>query len=649
MCGIAGALRLAAEGTAGAAPGALTELGAAMADELVHRGPDAGGVWTDEPAGLVLAHRRLSIIELSAAGAQPMRSACGRFTLVFNGEIYNHLELRRALGADPYRVRSDTETLVAACAQWGLRATLERASGMFALALWDAQERVLELARDRLGEKPLVYAQLAGDLAFASQTRALRRHPAWRGGLDRESLALYLRYGYLPDPCSIHAGVQQLPPGHMLRVAGGVIGAPQAWWRLATVVATGAQQPFTGGEEDATTELGRRLEQVVAEQLVADVPLGALLSGGIDSRLVVGVMSRLSGRPVRTFTIASPDDPRYDESTQAAAIARHLGASHTQLCITPAQALAVVGELSTVYDEPFADPAAVPTLLLARMVRAHVTVAMSGDGGDELLAGYHRHVVLPHLFSRVGWIPRAVRRLAGGVLSAVPSACYDGAYRLLRGGGIRLLGDKVHKLARALGAGDVADLHRRVTSVWERPAQLLGAGAEASAWADRECAAMPPQPLLERMLARDQLGFLPADGMVKVDRAAMAVGLEVRLPLCDHRLMEFAWRLPGTLKVRAGRGKLLLRKLSERYVPPELGTGGKVGFGVPLDAWLRGPLREWAEELLSERRLAADGLLDPAPIRAAWHAHLAGWRDRFYPLWTVLMLQLWRERWTGAR
>ena len=454
-----------------------------------------------------------------------------------------------------------------------------------------------------------------------------------------------------PDPCSIHAGLTVLPPGHLLRVTAGGAGEPEAWWRLATVVAAAAHQPFTGGEDAAADELGRRLEQVVAEQLVADVPLGALLSGGIDSRLVVGMMSRISGRPVDTFTIASPGDSRYDESAQAAAIARHLGARHTVLAASPEQALAVVGDLATVYDEPFADPAGLPTLLLARLVRAHVTVAMSRDGGDELLAGYHRHIVLPRVFARTRWLPGGVRRLAGAALGAVPSSWYDGAYRCARGGGgIRLVGDKVHKLARALGGRDAAEVHRRVTSVWERPALLLGEGAEAPAWADRECAAMPALPMLERLLARDQLGFLPADAMVKVDRAAMSAGLKVRLPLCDHRLVEFSRRLPGSMKVRAGQGKLLLRRLAERYVPPALGSGGKVGFGVPLDAWLRGPLRAWAEELLSESRLAQDGLLRPAPIRRAWREHLAGWRDRFYPLWAILMLQAWRQRWQrGAR
>ncbi len=648
MCGIAGVLRGEASGPA-AAP--LASLGAHMADELVHRGPDAGGVWTDEHAGIVLAHRRLSIIDLSAAGAQPMHSSCGRYTLVFNGEIYNHRDLRRELAGHAFRGHSDTETLVAAFAQWGFRRTLERASGMFALALWDARERELLLARDRLGEKPLTYGWLAGDFAFASQTRALRRHPGWRGDLDRSALALYLRYGYLPDPCSIHAGLLVLPPGHLLRVGASGAGEPEPWWRLATVAAAAAGQPFAGGEDAATDELGRLLEQVVGEQLVADVPLGALLSGGIDSRLVVGVMSRIAGRPVDTFTIGSPGDDRYDESAQALAIARHLGCRHTALTASPEQALAVVGDLATVYDEPFADPAGLPTLLLARLVRSHVTVAMSGDGGDELLAGYHRHVVLPRVFRRARWLPGGVRRLAGTALTAVPSSWYDGAYRLAGGGGgIRLFGDKMHKLARALGGRDAADVHRRVTSVWDRPALLLGAGAEAQAWADGECAAMPAQPLLERMLARDQLGFLPADAMVKVDRAAMAAGLEVRLPLCDHRLVEFSWQLPGAMKVRAGQGKLLLRRLSERYVPPGLGSGGKVGFGVPLDAWLRGPLREWAEELLSSERLAQDGLLDPVPIRRAWREHCSGWRDRFYPLWTILMLQAWRERWQqGAR
>jgi len=670
MCGIAGVLESEPSGDRRRLHGVLE----AMAASLVHRGPDAGGVWADAQAGIGLAHRRLAIVDLSPAGAQPMRSASGRFHIVFNGEIYNFQlladELRR--GGAVFRGHSDTEVLLAAVERWGVRGALDRASGMFAFALWDSVERVLHLARDRLGEKPLYYGMLGSNLVFGSELKALRTHPAWRGGVDRRALTLLLRYGYVPAPYSIHDAVYKLPPGTLLSVpaarlarltlrpepgaAAGDELRPQVYWSARQVAEAGLAQPWRDRPEAAVDALDDLLRGVVRQQMISDVPLGAFLSGGIDSSTVVALMQAESALPVRTFTIGFGERD-YDEAGHAKAVARHLGTDHSELYVSPEQALALIPRLPTLYDEPFADPSQIPTFLVSQLARRHVTVALSGDGGDELFAGYNRYFQTERIWRREGRLPRPARELLAGGLTALTPRQWERMAGLLRSGlpfvtALRQanLGGKLHKLAMALRARDSTELYRQLVSYWPQPTAAVPGAVEPQGPIAADNRLAGAAGLSDDFMYWDQVSYLPGDNLVKVDRASMGVSLEVRLPLLDHRVVEFAWRIPLALKIREDRGKWLLRQLLYRYVPPELIDRPKMGFSVPVAAWLRGPLREWAEELLNESRLRADGLLDPAPIRAYWRAHLAG-EDRSLPLWTVLMFQAWREQQaaSGAR
>ncbi|MEW6219282.1 MAG: asparagine synthase (glutamine-hydrolyzing) [Thermodesulfobacteriota bacterium] len=658
MCGIAGVL----DPGAGLDETNLTAGAGRMAASLVHRGPDDGGLWVDAAAGLALAHRRLAIVDLSPEGRQPMISACGRFVVVYNGEIYNHRAIRQELEAAavdrPWRGHSDTEVMLAAVAHWGVAGALARFTGMFAMALWDRQERALYLIRDRLGEKPLYLGWSGGVLLFGSELKALAAHPAWQGTINRQALALYLRLACLPGPWSIYDGIVKLPPGHFLRLAvatltPGRLPEPEPYWRLAAVAEAGVRGPFAGDGDEAAAELERLLRQAVAGQMLADVPLGAFLSGGIDSSTVVALMQAQSSRPVRTFTIGFTEDA-YNEAEHAKKVARYLGTDHTELCLSAAEAQAVIPELPAIYDEPFADSSQIPTLLVARMARRHVTVCLSGDGGDELFAGYNRHAWAPAIWSRVGWLPAAGRQLLAAGLGAVPPGAWDALFRLLA----EVLpprlrhqsaGDKLHKLAELLPAASQEDLYRRLVSLWKRPAALLAAGHEP---AGAVPAGLPPgltaSDFVTRMLFWDTAGYLPDDILVKVDRASMAVSLEARVPLLDHHLVAFAWRLPLAMKIRNGRSKWLLRQVLHRYVPPELTERAKMGFGIPLDSWLRGPLRAWAEDLLDPARLRRQGYLRPEPIQRIWHQHLAGSHNWQHRLWVVLMFQAWLEQHHGG-
>lgn len=631
----------------------LGELAQRMSTCLRHRGPDEASVWEDPEQGVALGHRRLAIVELSALGAQPMRSRDGRYQLGFNGEIYNYRSLRAELEArgDRFCGGSDTEVALAAMAAWGIRGAVERMAGMFAMTIWDAERRELVLVRDRLGEKPLYYGTVGGCLVAASELKAFAAHPQWRGEIDRDVVALYLRSNYVPSPFSIYRGVRKLPPGtfsaiSVANVADGRLPTPEPYWRLASVALEGRARPFRGSVEEATDALEAILERVVDEQMHADVPLGALLSGGVDSSTIVSLMQRARGRPVRTFTIRVDDDPAMDESVHARAVAEHLGTEHTELGVSAADALAIVPTLPQMYDEPFGDSSQIPTSLVARLARRHVTVCLTGDGGDEAFLGYNRHVALAAFLRREARLPRTARWLLAGALDAVPTRTWDAVLRRRQR---RVFGEQVQKWAALLREDVPEDMYLRLASIWPKPERLIP-DSQRLATALTCVDAWPPlADPIDRMLWVEGVTSLPDDMLVKVDRATMAVALETRAPLVDHRVVEFAWSLPQHFLLTEGRGKSILRRVLYRHVPPVLVDRAKAGFSVPIDRWLRRELREWAEALIDERRLREEGFFDAALVRATWREHLSGRRNWQGRLWGVLMFQAWLERWGTGR
>ena len=647
MCGIAGFLT--PPGRLG--ENALTDLTQAAADSLIRRGPDDEGVWCDAETGIGLAFRRLAIIDLSQEGHQPMHSACGRYVMVYNGEIYNYRDLRRDLEAagQAFRGQSDSEVLLAGFAAWGFAETLERCNGMFAIALWDRRDRRLRLARDRMGQKPLYYGRLGADLGFASELKALRHHPAFEPDLNRGALALYLRHGYVPAPYCIHAGLRKLPPGTWIAVEAGSAAdpEPQAYWSTAEAAEAGLADPLPDDPEAVLEQLDPLLRDAVKRCMVSDVPLGAFLSGGIDSSTVVALMQAQSSAPVKTFSIGFREAD-FNEAEHAAEVAAHLGTDHTALTLTEPEAQAVIPDLPRIYDEPFADVSQIPTFLVSRLARERVTVSLSGDGGDELFGGYTRYLLAGRLERLIARAPGPLRRLAAGAVQALPVEAWDGLCR----GAARLLparhrygqaGHKLHKLARVAAADDNAEMYRRLVSLWQRPGEILPGAVEPATLDSRPGDWPALGGFTDQMFLLDSLGYLPDDILVKLDRASMAVGLEGRVPFLDHRLVAFSWRVPRALKLREGRGKWLLRRLLARYLPEPLFERPKMGFGVPIGAWLRGDLRDWAEDLLSERSLAEGGVFAPAAVRRTWAQHLAGRYNWQYQLWAVLMLEAWRR------
>jgi asparagine synthase (glutamine-hydrolysing) len=619
---------------------------------LAHRGPDDSGTWFDEAAGLGLGFVRLSIQDLSPAGHQPMHAASGRYVITFNGEIYNHLALREQLGehAPAWRGHSDTETLLACFSAWGVVKTLKATVGMFAIALWDRQEKKLTLARDRMGEKPLYYGFVGGAFVFASELKALTGLPGFTADIDRGALALLMRHNYIPAPHSIYQGLAKLSPGMWLEVSAdaahsGSLPAPQAYWSAVEAAFAGVANPLSfASDAQAVDALEAELSRAVTGQMMADVPLGAFLSGGVDSSTIVALMQAQSSRPVKTFSIGFREDG-YDEAVFAGSVARHLGTEHTELYVSPEDALGVIPRLPTLYDEPFSDSSQIPTFLVAQMARQRVTVSLSGDGGDELFGGYTRYFLAARLWHKIDSMPHALRSLAARLVLALPPHAWDKVYALAapfipNNRRWPAPGDKLHKGAALLNCEDGSALYRGLVSHWDPADIVLGANEPVT----QLTGGLPALPsFTEQMMLLDAISYLPDDILVKVDRAAMAVSLETRVPLIDHRVFEFAWRLPMHYKVRGGTGKWLLRQVLYKHVPRELIDRPKMGFGVPIDSWLRGPLRGWAESLLDESRLRQEGYFNPTPIRQKWLEHQTGARNWRYHLWDVLMFQAWLE------
>ncbi len=641
MCGVTGFLDF----SRAMSGEALADTCGHMADALKHRGPDDRGVWVDAVAGIALGHRRLSILDLSPLGHQPMTSGSGRYVATYNGEIYNFVKLQRDLASHPLRGRSDTEIMLAAFDEWGVEASLPRLNGMFALAVWDTRERTLWLARDRFGEKPLYYGRVGRALVFGSELKAVRRFPGFASRVNRGALTQMLRFGYVPTPSCIFDGMHKLPAATSLRIASedDIEAPPVAYWSLEDVARQGGEHPLTGTAGDAADELDGLLRTAVQLRMMADVPLGAFLSGGIDSSTVVAMMQTSTGRRVRTFTIGFTE-ATYNEATDARAVATHLGTDHTELYVQPADAQAVIPLLPTLYDEPFADSSQIPTFLVSRLARQGVTVALSGDGGDELFGGYNRYFWGESVWRWLNAIPRPARALLARALRSGRAPRVDVAIELLQRFlpsqvRVRAPGDLLSKLAQLLSVQSSDELFYGLVSSWKDPASVTGVPEPVHVLLQTD----PPKldDFAARMMCADGLTYLADDILVKVDRAAMGVSLETRVPFLDPEVTRFAWSLPKHMKMTRGSGKILVRDVLARYVPRPLFERPKMGFGVPVGQWLRGPLHDWGESLLSEQRLRREGFLDPRPVRTKWADLLAGRRNALSPVWTVLMFQAW--------
>ncbi|MBN2354048.1 MAG: asparagine synthase (glutamine-hydrolyzing) [Spirochaetales bacterium] len=646
MCGIVGF-----RDPRGTAPERLSSLVDRMNATLVHRGPDGDGLWVDEKTGTALGHRRLSIIDLSPAGRQPMTSFCGRYTAVYNGEIYNFRELRSELegrGVPPWRGHSDTEVMLAGFSVWGIEATLPRLNGMFACAVFDAEDGGLCLIRDRMGKKPLYYGYQGGAFLFGSELKALAAHPAFEGDIDRDVLAQYLRYNYVPGPYSIYRGIFKLPPASFLRLTTdasvrGALPRPALYWDQEEIFRKGTIAPLAAPENRLIDDLDVLLRDAVKRRMIADVPLGVFLSGGIDSSLVTALMQAQSGAPVRSFSIGF-SEKAFDEALFAKTVAERLGTEHTELYVTPQDALDVIPGLPHMFDEPFADSSQIPTHLVARLSRRHVTVALSGDGGDEIFGGYTRYLMCDRAWRSLKRVPCGIRSAVCAALRSLPAGFYDNPFMNRRHGAQSTVGDRIIKLLDAADARDPLTFYENLfLTHWRRPEKFVRKSRPLADLRTPESLIAFPGHLIEKLMFLDSRAYLPDDILVKTDRTSMAVALETRSPLLDYRIYEFAARLPLSVKTGNGEGKWILRELLGRYLPRGLFERPKKGFSVPLAAWLRGPLKEWAEALLNSSRLIREGFFNPAPVNAIWRAHLSGHRNHSHRLWNVLMFQAWLE------
>lgn len=644
MCGIAGFLTSSAE----------TELDLKVAvtrmiAQLAYRGPDDSGIWVDRVAGVALGHRRLSILDLSPDGHQPMHSESGRYVTVFNGEVYNFADLRRELKSigHVFRSRSDTEVILAAIEQWGVEEALLRFNGMFAIAVWDRKARQLHLIRDRLGEKPLYYGWMGKTFLFGSELKALVSHPEFKAELDRKALALYLRYSCIPAPYSIYRGIQKLMPAARLTLKlsdQGILPPAVPYWSAEEANRRGLEDQFAGSPDEATAQLDELLRDAVKMRMVADVPLGAFLSGGVDSSIVVALMQAQSARPVRTFSIGFHDDA-YNEAKHAAAVARHLCTDHTELYVSAEDIVPVIPRLPALYDEPFSDSSQIPTYLVSALARKHVTVSLSGDGGDELFGGYKRYFGWGKVWQKLGWVPHSARQAASWSLRRLSPQQWNHLARCLSLKELNCAGDRVHRLARILSAEDAFLRYQAILSVWETPSLVLQDADEPSSLIRDRCRGTGFSDFCRNMMFLDTVTYLPDDILTKVDRASMAVSLETRIPFLDYRVVEFAARLPLSMNIRGGAGKWLLRHLLYRYVPTNLIERPKKGFALPIADWLRGPLRDWAENLLDEHRLRSEDYFRPAIVRKLWEEHLSRQRDLSPHMWGLLMFEAWLDLW----
>lgn len=610
-----------------------------MTDAIRHRGPDASGHWFSEDGAVSLGHRRLSILDLSEAGTQPMHSVCGRFVIVFNGEIYNFNELKNEIQAADatmvFRGHSDTEVLLAGFTLWGISATIKKAIGMFAIAVWDSQEKSLYLIRDRAGEKPLYWGMLQRTLIFASEIKACLRYPGFRPSLDRNSLKLYVQYSYIPAPFSVYEGLFKVKPGCLLVFKDNQI-REECYWDLAERYSQAQQNLWQGSFGEVASLLEEKISKAIQRQMVADVPLGAFLSGGIDSSLVVSLMQAQSAKPIKTFTIGF-NEKGYDEAVYAKQVAKHLGTEHTEVYISPQEALNVIPHLSSIYDEPFSDSSQIPTTLVSQVARKHVTVSLSGDAGDELFGGYQRYIGAQKSWEALSQIPEPLRVwMAKGTSLLNPQALNK-----IFGGRV---GDRVQKISGILVAPDARALYEKLATHWDSSVILGNFGGEQKQWSGSSGFDFIDGALLDQMMLSDLLAYLPGDILTKVDRAAMSASLETRVPFLDHEVMEFAFRIPASMKVRDGKGKWPLRQILSKYVPDALIDRPKMGFGVPMDSWLRGELKEWAGDLLAAETLRRDEIFDAGKVQEKWLEHVSGKRNWQYHLWDVLMFQQWKSK-----
>ena len=648
MCGLCGYLALINQTSSEE----LFDTVLRMTHTLRHRGPDDSGVWVNAESGIALGHRRLSVIDLSAAGKQPMHSACGRYVIVYNGEVYNHqdLSLELADAGAVFKGHSDTEVILAAISCWGIPAAVQRFNGMFAFSVWDRKERVLWLARDRMGEKPLYYGEMNGIFLFGSELKPLRAHPLFRGEINRGALALLMRHNCIPAPYSIFSGISKLLPGTILSVRvsrSGFETSVSRYWSLKEAAESGVRKSQGIGEEEAISRLESLLLDAIRMRMAADVPVGAFLSGGIDSSTVVALMQTISSRPVRTFTIGY-SEADYDEAKEAKQVASHLGTEHTELYVTPAEAMAVIPGLPTLYDEPFSDSSQIPTFLVSRLTRGQVTVSLSGDGGDELFGGYNRHVWCRKIWNRISACPEGLRKVLAGGISRISAGKWESIAGIMQPFLPARLRQrdpvgKLRKIGDILTAETLTEVYHILTSHWQEPELLVIDGKEPLTLLTDSDQHADVADFVNLMMYLDMMTYLPDDILVKMDRASMGVGLEARIPMLDHRLVEFAWQVPLRMKIHNGQGKWILRQVLCRHVPKEMIERPKMGFAIPIDVWLRGPLRDWAEDLLDPEKLREQGFFNECAVREKWEEHLSGHHNWHHHLWDVLMFQAWRK------